>query len=80
MIKARFVEVFKSLDHRIKYELDRFVAHPTERNSCYMTGYISAYYQLGSMTREQYTYLLALIPKLEESTQVRKEVLEWMKC
>lgn len=80
MIKKNFDEVWNGLSARVKHELRRFFEHPTERNGCYVFGYICAYSQLYEITRDEYTYLMALIPKVEESNQVRKEVLEWSKA
>jgi hypothetical protein len=77
MIKKHFDEVWNELHHKVRYEFLCFLDHPTERNSCYVTGYIGAFHQLGALNRDCYTYMLSLIGQVRESEQVRKDALEW---
>ena len=79
MIKKNFDEVWNKLNKKIRYELSCYFKHPSERNSCYVTGYIAACNQLGALEADSYQYLLALVSRVYESGQVRKEVLEWTK-
>lgn len=79
MIKKNFDEVWMRLKPKIRYELVCYFRHPSERNSCYVTGYIAACNQFDALGTDNYNYLLALISRVFESGQVRKEVLEWTK-
>lgn len=48
------------LDGRVKDRLVDFARYPTERNSCYITGYLLGACEGKVITQGQYHYLLAL--------------------
>lgn len=67
------------LSPRLIRVLRKYAKFPTERNECYMTGYITALEESGQMKHETYSYLLALCGRLRADEEVRntlKEVLE----
>ena len=67
------------LSPRMIKRLKDYTKFPTERNECYMTGYITALEASGQMEHETYTYLLALCGRLRADEEVRnalKEALE----
>ena len=67
------------LSPRLIRVLRKYAKFPTERNECYMTGYITALNESGQMKDEDYSYLLALCGSLRADEEVRntlKEALE----
>ena len=67
------------LSPRLIRVLREYAKFPTERNECYMIGYITALNESGQMEYETYSYLLALCGRLRADEEVRntlKEVLE----
>lgn len=67
------------LSPRLIRVLREYAKFPTERNECYMTGYITALEESGQMKYETYSYLLALCGRLRADEEVRntlKEALE----
>ena len=59
------------LSPRLIRVLRKYAKFPTERNECYMTGYITALNESGQMEYETYTYLLALCGRLRADEEVR---------
>ena len=59
-----------SLSPRLLRGLSNYARYPSERNGCYMTGYITALHESGQMGDETYTYLLALCGRLSTSEEV----------
>ena len=67
------------LSPRLIRVLRGYAKFPTERNECYMTGYITALNESGQMKYEDCSYLLALCGSLRADEEVRntlKEALE----
>ena len=67
------------LSPRMIKHLKEYTKFPTERNECYMTGYITALNESGQMEYETYAYLLSLCGRLRDDEEVRntlKEALE----
>lgn len=67
------------LSPRMISRLRDYAKFPTERNECYLTGYITALEESGQMKFEAYSYLLALCGRLRADEEVRntlKEALE----
>jgi hypothetical protein len=51
--------------HILRMAAKAYCAHPTERNACYLTGYIGALRDTRTMTNEDYSYWLAFIGHYE---------------
>ena len=56
--------------------LREYAKYPTERNECYMTGYITALNESGQLEDETYAYLLALCGRLSTSEEVQHALKE----
>lgn len=56
--------------------LKDYTKFPTDRNECYMIGYITALNESGQMEYETYTYLLALCARLRTSEEVQRALKE----
>ena len=71
--------VIERLSPRMIKRLRDYAKFPTERNGCYMIGYITALEESGQMKDETYSYLLALCGRLRADEELRntlKEALE----
>ena len=76
MNKQLLRDVIGRLQPRLIQRLRDYAKFPTERNECYMTGYITALNESGQMEHETYTYLLALCGRLCTSEEVRNTLKE----
>lgn len=54
----------------VQHSLRWFAKFPTERNSCYWTGYITALYEFDVLTHEQHTVFLALSGVLQRDQAI----------
>ena len=68
-------EMWQALNYAAQTEIRTFVKHPTERNSCYITGYFAALYQHNLLDTDTYCYWLAAIGQIENDTSLRETVL-----
>ena len=59
----------------LKRALKDFAKYPTERNSCFICGYLSAIDNSGVLSSETYTYLLALTGRMYGSKDLQTLVL-----
>ena len=59
--------------------LREYAKYPTERNECFMTGYITALNESGQLEYETYAYLLALCGRLSTSEEVQHALKEGLK-
>ena len=59
----------------LKRALKDFAKYPTERNSCFISGYLSAMDNSGVLSSETYLYLLALTGQIGESKELQTLVL-----
>ena len=64
------------LSPQLLRKLRDYAKFPTERNECYMTGYITALNESGQLEYEAYTYLLALCARLRTSEEVLRALEE----
>ena len=64
------------LSPRMIKRLKDYTKFPTERNECYMTGYIAALNESGQMKYEDYSYLLVLCGRLRADEEVRNTLKE----
>lgn len=64
------------LSPRLIRMLKDYAKFPTDRNECYMIGYITALNESGQMEYETYTYLLALCARLRTSEEVQRALKE----
>ena len=64
------------LSPRLIRVLRKYAKFPTERNECYMTGYITALNESGQMEYETYAYLLSLCGRLRDDEEVRNTLKE----
>lgn len=64
------------LSPRMIKRLKDYTKFPTERNECYMTGYITALEESGQMKYEDCSYLLALCGRLRADEEVRNTLKE----
>ena len=65
-----------SLSPRLLQRLRDYAKFPSERNRCYMSGYITALNESGQLGYETYTYLLALCGRLSTSEEVQHALKE----
>ncbi len=68
--------VIEPLSPRMIKRLKDYTKFPTERNECYMIGYITALEESGQMKYEDYSYLLALCGRLRTDEVVRNTLKE----
>lgn len=66
--------LLEALPPTLKKLLRDFAKHPTERNTCYASGYILGMLDFDNLTREHYTYLLSLINKVEGDAPLAREL------
>ena len=64
------------LSPRLIRMLKDYAKYPTDRNECYMIGYITALNESGQLEYETYTYLLALCGRLRTSEEVQHALKE----
>ena len=64
------------LSPRLLRGLREYAKYPSERNECYMIGYIAALNGSGQLGYETYTYLLALCGSLRTSEEVQHALKE----
>ena len=76
MNKQLLSRTLERLSPQLLRELRDYARHPSERNECYMTGYITALNESGQMEYETYTYLLALCERLSTSEQLQHALKE----
>lgn len=68
------INLLEALPPTLKKLLRDFAKHPTERNTCYTSGYIMAMHDFGNLTHDHYTHLLALINKVEADAPLAREL------
>lgn len=56
--------------------LKGYAKFPTERNECYMSGYLTALNESGQMEYETYAYLLSLCAHIRTSEEVQHALKE----
>ena len=76
MDKQLLSSTLVSLSPRTIKRLRDYAKFPTERNECYMIGYIAALEESGQMKFETYSYLLALCGRLRADEEVRNTLKE----
>ena len=64
------------LSPQLLRKLSDYAKTPTERNGCYMIGYITALNDSGQLEYETYSYLLALCGRLSTSEEVQHALKE----
>lgn len=64
------------LSPRLIKSLRDYAKFPTERNECYMIGYITALEESGQVKYEDYSYLLSLCGRLRDDEEVRNTLKE----
>jgi hypothetical protein len=68
------IDLLEALPPMLKKLLRNFAKQPTKRNACYTVGYITALRDFDTLPRENYTYLLALINKVEVDAPLAREL------
>jgi len=76
MYKQLLSRTLGRLSPRLLQRLRDYAKYPSERNECYMTGYITALNESGQREYETYTYLLALCGRLNTSEEVQRALKE----
>ena len=76
MNKRPLRNVIGRLSPRMIESLKEYTKFPTERNECYMIGYITALEESGQMKYEDYSYLLSLCGRLRDDEEVRDTLKE----
>ena len=71
MDKQLLSRTLERLSPRLLRGLRDYARHPSERNGCYMTGYITALNESGQLENETSTYLMALCGRLSTSEEVQ---------
>ena len=74
MDKQLLSSTLARLSPRLIKRLHDYAKFPTERNECYMIGYIAALEESGQVKYEDYPYLLALCGRLRADEEVRNTV------
>lgn len=74
MNDALFIENWAKLDRFTQKALRDFARKPTERNSCYVTGYIGALGDRGLLP--DVNYWLALVGQMAEGSKAQDFVLQ----
>lgn len=67
---AELTPVVLGAPRGVQRSLRDFAKFPTERNSCYWTGYITALYEFDVLTHEQHVVFLALGGVLQREQSV----------
>ena len=64
------------LSPQLLQRLREYAKYPSERNECYMIGYITALNESGQLEYETYAYLLALCGRISTSEEVQHALKE----
>lgn len=76
MDKQLLSNTLMRLSPRLIKRLSEYVKFPTERNECYVIGYITALKESNQLEYEDYSYLLALCGRLRVDEEVRNTLKE----
>ena len=76
MDKQLLSDTLARLSPRLIEHLRDYAKFPTERNGCYMIGYIAALEESGQVKYEDYPYLLSLCERLRADEEVRNTLKE----
>ena len=79
MDQKLFDEMWARAPRHVHKVIKDFAKYPTERNSCYVTGYLAALDAVGAIDSECYLYLLSLAGQYGESEQVRTALIDAFK-
>ena len=71
---GQFSEVWGNLPVRVRKVIRDFAQYPTERNKCYVVGYLAAANDSGATDADQHSYLTALVGRLRHSEVIRDAV------
>lgn len=53
--------ILDQLNPEVSQAVTTFTLKPTERNQCYIIGYLKAANQFGGLLRDHYTYLMGVV-------------------
>ena len=60
----------------VKDKFRQLLKHPTERNQCYVTGYVAALYDCGKISQGMYSFLIGLVDETHiHAASIREEEL-----
>jgi len=66
--------IFTTLPRRVREVMIHLCKHPTERNTCYTAGYITAARDLLNLPNDSYNYLLPLCDTIQHDPVVAAKI------
>lgn len=69
-------DIWNALPKTIKNKLWQAATYPTERNCCYLDGYIKGYANAGGLTDDQRHTLIIGVFGLDGNTALQNELIE----
>lgn len=73
--KTLFDAAWAAAPAYLQCALKDFAKYPTSRNSCFITGYLTALNNSGVLEQQAYSYLLGFTGRLADESELQKWVL-----